>query len=123
MHTLSSASRTCIASASAVECTATVAMPSSLQARSTRSAISPRLAIRILSNISDRHEYFLLRHARSHAGHPRLAARVRERRRWPGQARHDGGWSLNNHQRLAVLDRVAVLEQDLRHLSGARRGD
>ena len=52
MQTLSSASRTCIASASAVECTATVAMPSSLQARSTRSAISPRLAIRILSNIA-----------------------------------------------------------------------
>ena len=30
---------------------ATVAIPSSLQARSTRKAISPRLAIRILSNI------------------------------------------------------------------------
>src|ERR1700687_5889183 len=51
MHTLSSAKRTCMASASAVECTATVGMPSSLQARSTRKAISPRLAIRILSNI------------------------------------------------------------------------
>src|SRR5215218_2093675 len=51
MQTLSSASRTCMASASAVECTATVAMPSSLQARSTRRAISPRLAMRILSNI------------------------------------------------------------------------
>src|ERR1700680_1229343 len=52
MHTLSSASLTCMASASAVECTATVAMPSSLHARRMRSAISPRLAIRILSNIS-----------------------------------------------------------------------
>src|ERR1700744_580448 len=52
MQTLSSARRTCIADSSAVECTATVAMPSSLQARSTRSAISPRLAIRILSNIA-----------------------------------------------------------------------
>src|SRR5262245_52769350 len=51
MHTLSSARRTCMASASAVECTATVAMPISLQARSTRSAISPRLAINTLSNI------------------------------------------------------------------------
>ena len=51
MHTLSSASRTCMASASAVECTATVEMPSSLQARSTRNAISPRLAMRILSNM------------------------------------------------------------------------
>src|SRR5262245_57558771 len=52
MHTLSSASRTCMASASAVECTATVAMPSSLQARNTRSAISPRLAIKIFSNMA-----------------------------------------------------------------------
>src|SRR6476469_5256265 len=51
MHTLSSARRTCMASASAVECTATVEMPISLQARCTRSAISPRLAIRIFSNI------------------------------------------------------------------------
>jgi hypothetical protein len=30
-----------------------VAMPNSLQARNTRKAISPRLAIRILSNISE----------------------------------------------------------------------
>src|ERR1043166_2365685 len=52
MHTLSSARRTCMASASAVECTATVGMPSSLQARNTRSAISPRLAIRIFSNMA-----------------------------------------------------------------------
>src|SRR6185312_4927901 len=50
MHTLSSAKRTCIASASAVEWMATVAMPSSRQARCTRSAISPRLAIRIFWN-------------------------------------------------------------------------
>src|SRR5215467_4749898 len=52
MHTLSSARRTCMASASAVECTATVGMPISLQARRTRSAISPRLAISTLSNIA-----------------------------------------------------------------------
>ena len=51
MHTLSSARRTCMASASAVECTATVAMPSSRQARCTRSAISPRLAMRIFLNM------------------------------------------------------------------------
>ena len=43
-----------MASASAVECTATVAMPISLQARRTRSAISPRLAINTLSNIGAR---------------------------------------------------------------------
>src|SRR6056297_1068653 len=52
MHTDSSAMRTCIASASAVECTATLWMPISRAARITRRAISPRLAIRILSNIS-----------------------------------------------------------------------
>src|SRR5580698_394092 len=51
MQTLSSARRTCIASASAVEWTATVAMPISLQARLMRSAISPRLAMRIFSNM------------------------------------------------------------------------
>src|SRR5207237_8560765 len=52
MQTLSSASRTHMAPVSASECTATVEMPISLQARCTRSAISPRLAIRILSNIA-----------------------------------------------------------------------
>src|SRR3954454_19414734 len=61
MHTASSASRTCIASASAVECAATVRMPISRQARWMRSAISPRLAIRTFSNIErllDDHEDF-----------------------------------------------------------------
>src|ERR1700748_1248271 len=52
MQTLSSAKRTCMAEASASECTATVEMPISLQARWTRSAISPRLAMRILSNMA-----------------------------------------------------------------------
>src|SRR6185436_6936557 len=42
-----SASRTCMASASAVEWTATVSMPISCAARWMRSAISPLLAIRI----------------------------------------------------------------------------
>ena len=51
MHTLSSAKRTYMASASAVECTATVLMPIVRQARWIRSAISPRLAIRIFPNI------------------------------------------------------------------------
>src|ERR1700741_3194393 len=45
MQIASSASRTCIASASAVECTATVLIPISWHARWIRSAISPRLAI------------------------------------------------------------------------------
>src|SRR5690606_3243633 len=51
MQTLSSARRTCMALASAVECTATVWMPSSLQARRMRRAISPRLAIRTFWNM------------------------------------------------------------------------
>src|SRR3569623_1515077 len=55
MHTDSSARRTCFRSRSAVECTATVLMPSSLQARQMRKAISPRLAMTILSNICSVH--------------------------------------------------------------------
>src|SRR5262249_26730778 len=51
MHTDSSASLTYLASVSAVECTTTVRMPSSRQARWMRRAISPRLAIRILPNM------------------------------------------------------------------------
>ena len=48
---VSSASNTCLRSRSAVECTATVLIPSSLQARNIRSAISPRFAMTTLSNI------------------------------------------------------------------------
>src|SRR5437762_3129281 len=51
MHTDSSASLTYFASVSASECTTTVRMPSSRHARWMRSAISPRLAIRIFSNM------------------------------------------------------------------------
>src|SRR6056297_2094152 len=49
MQTVSSASSTCFRLVSAVECTATVLMPISRQARSILSAISPRLAMRIFS--------------------------------------------------------------------------
>src|SRR5947209_19504403 len=52
MHTDSSASITYLASASASECTATVLMPISRHARMMRSAISPRLAIRIFEIIT-----------------------------------------------------------------------
>ncbi len=51
MHTASSAKRTCRPLASASEYTATVLSPSSLHAQITRSAISPRLAIRTFLNI------------------------------------------------------------------------
>jgi len=50
MHTASSANRTWSAWASAVEYTATVRIPISRQARMIRSAISPRLAMRIFLN-------------------------------------------------------------------------
>src|SRR3954471_3813897 len=52
MQTASSASLTYLASRSASEYTITALMPSSRQARCTRNAISPRLAIRIFLNIS-----------------------------------------------------------------------
>src|SRR6266542_3662946 len=94
MQTLSSASRTCMASASAVECTATVGMPSSLQARSTRNAISPRLAMRIFSNIC----------ASQQRG---IFASV----------------SFDDQQRLAELDRLAVLKQNLHDGARARGRD
>src|SRR5947208_16522411 len=79
MQTDSSARRTCMASLSAVECTATVWMPISRQARWMRSAISPRFAIRTLSNICV------------------------------------GPVLLDDHQRLAELHRLRVVDQHLRH--------
>src|SRR5512138_253296 len=51
MQTVSSASSTCFRLRSAVECTATVLMPSSRHARRMRSAISPRLAMTTLSSM------------------------------------------------------------------------
>src|SRR5713226_4459306 len=75
MHTDSSASITYLASVSASEWIATVLMPISRQARWMRSAISPRLAISIFSNM-------LL---------------------------------LDQEKRLAILHRLAVLDQDRLH--------
>src|ERR1043165_989102 len=85
MQIASSARRTCIASVSAVECTATVLIPISWQARWIRSAISPRLAMRTFS----------------------IAIRS----------------SFDDDERLAELDRLAVLDQDRGDLAGDRRLD
>src|SRR6185437_8786210 len=52
MHTASSAMPTCLRLRSTVECTATVLMPSVWQARNTRNAISPRLAMSTLSSMA-----------------------------------------------------------------------
>src|SRR3954451_6272944 len=101
MHTLSSDRRTCMASASAVECTATVAIPSSLQARRMRRAISPRLAMRILSNILPQwaNREWRMASGKMHTiRYSPLAIRL-----------------FNNDERLAELDRLAVFDQDLRH--------
>src|SRR6187200_768881 len=57
MHTVSSASSTCLRLLSAVECTATVLMSSSRQARRMRRAISPRFAMTIFSSM--RREFLL----------------------------------------------------------------
>src|ERR1700686_5436019 len=87
MHTVSSASRTFIALESAVECTATVLIPISWQARLILSAISPRLAISTFSNMEA----------------------IRR--------------SLDEHQRGAVFDRLAILGQDPGDPPGPRRVD
>src|SRR5437868_4203291 len=76
MHTDSSAMPTCFRLRSTVECTATVLMPSVWQARSTRRAISPRLAMTTLSSIcasADHEQRFVeldrLTGARDHGEH------------------------------------------------------
>src|SRR5918994_6926348 len=95
MHTLSSASRTCIAVVSAVECTATVWMPISWQARWMRSAISPRLAISTFPMAWER----------------------------TGLGGGGGGTAcrlFHDHQGLAVLHRHARFHQDAGHGAGAR---
>src|SRR5262245_22822783 len=116
MQTLSSASRTCMASASAVEWTATVGMPRSLQARNIRSAISPRLAIRIFSNMAvqtrdDRGQAIVDSLCLS----PCLVRRLSSVVRSPS--------SLYDHQRFAEFHRLRVLEQDLDDRAGFGGGN
>src|SRR5690242_5133622 len=108
MQTLSSASRPCMASESAVEWTTTVWMPSSLQARSTLRAISPRLAMRIFWNIW----LFpaLLKNHQRHAVFDRLGILDENRRHRAGARR---GYLVHrlhrfdDEQRLAFLDLLA----------------
>src|SRR5215210_4496897 len=102
MQTLSSARRTCMASASAVEWTATVAMPSSLAARRMRSAISPRFAIRILSNTA------LLDHEQGLAVFDRLAVLDEDRHHGAGVGGRDLVERLHRFdQQQLVADRNA----------------
>src|SRR5262245_47245208 len=104
MQTVSSASRTFIALASAVECTATVLIPISRQARWMRSAISPRLAIRTLSNIQSRVWLLLGRCAHD------MVLLVDKR------TPHVGATAglLYRHQNSAILDGLGIGNEDLR---------
>src|SRR5215475_3758134 len=115
MHTLSSASRTCMASASAVEWTATVAMPSSLQARSTRNAISPRLAMRILSNIRAARTPSLDDHQRLAVFHrlPVVEQDLRDRAGARGRNLVHRLHRLDDQQRVACLDHGADVDKRL----------
>src|SRR5512138_350854 len=99
MHTDSSARRTYFASRSASEGTTTVLMLSSRHARWMRSAISPRLAIRILPN--------------SWPG--TLATTGEEAGRSANGVSSRGSGSGDDHERLPELDGLAVLDQDLLH--------
>src|SRR6266404_1190962 len=130
MQTFSSAKRTCSASASTDECTATDLMPSSRQARITRSAISPRFAIRTFLYmgtlrgfpnppvLAPRGEAALrsgLLHAARRGGFPNppvLASRGEAALR--SRLLHALGEA---NQLLAVLDVLAVLDEELGHLA------
>src|SRR6188768_3347750 len=108
MQTLSSARRTHMALESASECTATVEMPISLHARWTRRAISPRLAIRILSNIG------LLDDRERLAEFDGLGVLHEDLHDLAGFGRGDrvhGLHGLDDEHRLARLDGVADLHE------------
>src|SRR6478735_692710 len=107
----SSAMPTCLRLRSAVECTATVLMPSVWHARSTRKAISPRFAMTTLSSMgsaaSADHEHRLV-------VLDRLAVRDEDRAHGAG----DVGFDLVEHlhrfddaERLAGLDRLSHLDE------------
>src|SRR4051812_46550683 len=96
-----SAKRTCSELASAVEWTATVSTPSSRAARITRSAISPRFAIRMRWNTD----------ASAFGSGP-----VAAERRSPLDR-------LEAEEGLAVLHRAAVLDQHLGEPPGLLRLD
>src|SRR6188768_1608534 len=104
-----SASRTCIASVSAVECTATVSMPISCAARWMRSAISPRLAIRSLVIgivLADHHQRLVELDRLRVLDQDLLHGAVRA-----GGDRVHHLHRLDDQQRLAGLDLVADLDE------------
>src|SRR6218665_42294 len=92
MQTLSSAMRTAMPDSSAVECTTTLWMPISRQARTMRKAISPRLAIRIFLNM------MVPLVGRGHVC-PRMSL-------------------FDDQHRLAKFDRLCVFDQDVGDRAG-----
>src|SRR5690606_20575829 len=121
MHTSSSANRTCNESRSASLYTATVRIPSSLQARMTRRAISPRFAIRIFRNMGCVVASSLPRmpsarsspHAPTADGGTRRTPRANPRTFGGGTGGFGSGARLDPEQHLPVLDGLGVLDQDL----------
>src|SRR5690242_18407643 len=115
MQTASSAMPTCLRLRSTVECTATVRMPSVWQARSTRSAISPRLAMRTLSSMASAdHEQRLIEF-------DRLAVLGHDRQHRAGNI----GLELVEHlHRFDDAERIAGLDlrSDRHECRRARRG-
>src|SRR5215472_16516248 len=117
MHTASSAKRTCRESRSTSEWTATVLMPSSLQAQMILVAISPRFAIRIFLNILCRDPCFTAavqgpRHTSSPSHLSPLHFINLERMAlsaWKGDARS----CPDAEQGLIVLDWLAVFDINL----------
>src|SRR6266511_1473193 len=99
MQMASSANWTCIELASTSEYTATVRIFSSLQARMMRTAISPRFAIKIFSNI------WLWYYQQPDQACPGCVPPA------------CGDLRSNLEQWLAEFDRLGVLDQDLRHHS------
>src|SRR4051794_4800101 len=90
-------------------------MPSSLQAHTTRRAISPRLAMSIFLNMSST--------SAGAIGEPALtgAARFLSRASWVHLA--EELVRTNREQRLAVFDRLTVLHKHLDDLAGDIRLD
>src|SRR5688500_14094507 len=116
MQTDSSAIATCLRLRSTVECTATVLMPSAWQARRMRSAISPRLAMTTFFSMaafvpgSGDHEHRFVEFDRLAGGDQDRAHRAGD----VGLDRVEHLHRLDDAQRLALLDRLADLDEGRR---------